>query len=366
MKATSSYLSGEPEAPSRLSATTVKADVEEDVRQADFPDACPEYADLIAARSVAEFEFVAPVPIDERASQADRRLLADLEENDRLASAAAADLKAATKLRDERAQAVVALPRPASRAYWVQACLLLVLYAGILSVCGAALLAPTIEPALNRLYATRMDNPDALSLLVAHVVAGGLFLLLCLAHMRAVYGTRGQLSGAGVALMLFVDIAFAAAWGLQRLAAPWPLAASVTLLEVVAAAMFTLNLVGFGAELRRNEPKVAPYRDAVAARDEAERLVAKARRDDEAAQAKRRDLLEAVARREVAVRRRAERQKLIELSANAAYATAVSELASAAAVNPSADAYTSAIDRELETQSTAGKAAQKWSWPWRK
>ena len=366
MKAASSYLSGEPEAPSRLSATTVKADVEEDVRQAAFPDTCTEYVDLLAARSVAEFEFVAPVPIDAGASHADRRLLADLEENDHLANEAAAELKAATKLCDERAQALLALPRPRSRAYWVQMWLVLLFYAGLLSVCCAALLAPTIEPALNRLYAARIDNPDGMSLLMAHMVAGGLFFLICLAHVQAVFGTRGKPGLGGVALMLFVDVGFAAAWGLQRLEAPWHLAASVTLLEVVAAGMFTLHLVGTGADLRRNEPKVAPYRDAVVARGEAERLHAQARRDYETAQARRTELLEAVARREVAVRRAAERQKLIDLSAQAAYATAVSELASTAAANASADAYTAAIDRELETQSSTAKAAQKWNWPWRK
>lgn len=366
MKAASSYVSGEPDAPSRLPASNVKAEVEEDVRRAAYADTCPDYADLLAARSVAQFECVAPLAIDGDASHADRRLLEDLEENDRVTKEAAADLTAAAKIHTDRAQAVLSLPRPRSRAYWVQAWLLLLFYAALLSACCAALLAPTIEPELNRLYATRMDDPDGMSLLVAHVVAGGLFFLICLAHIQAVYGTRGKLGGAGVALMLCVDVGFAAAWGLQRIDAPWPLAASVTLLEVVAAGMFTLQLVGTGAELRRNEPKVAPYRDAQVARREAEALHAEARRAHEAAAAKRLALLEAVARREAAVRRAGERQKLIDLSAHAAYATAVSELASGTAENPSADAYTAAIDRELETENRAGHAAQKWNWPWRK
>lgn len=366
MKPASSYVTGEPEAPSRLSATTVKASVEKDVRQAAYPDACAEYAELLAERSVAEFEFVAALPIDGEVSHADRRLLTDLDENDRLAREAADALKAATEVRDARAQAVLALPQPKSRAYWVQAWLLLFFYAVLLSVCCGALLAPTIAPLLHRVYEERIPDPERMSLLVAHVVAGGLFFLICLAHVQAVFGTRGKLGGAAIALMLFVDVGFATSWGLQRAGADWHLAASVTLLEVVAAAMFTLHLIGTGAELRRNEPKVAPYRDALVARREAEELHAQAVRAHEAAEAKRLDLLEAVARREVAVRRTAERQKLMELSAHAAYATTVAELASAAAKNPSADAYTAAISEELETKSSAGQTAQKWSWPWRK
>ena len=364
MKAPSPYLTGEPEAPSRLSATLVKNDIEAEVRQAAYPDDCPAFAEVLSERAVAEFEFAAPLPIDGEASHADRRLLSDLDANDRRAKDCEAKLDAAVKLRDERTQAVLALPEPKSRAYWFFTWVYMLTFAGIVSFCGAFILAPTIEPALHRMLSQRLDNPDGMSLLVAHIVAGGLFLSVCLAQIGIVHGTRGKATAGALALTVLLDVGFAVAWGLQRLDAPWNLAASVTLLEMVAAASFALCLIGYGADLRRDEPKATPYREALAARKEAERLHAQALREHERAEAKRRELLDHVAKREAGVRRAEERRKLLAVSAEAAYATAVSALANKTAENASADAYTNTIERELAAHAANG-TSQKEKSPWR-
>jgi Tfp pilus assembly protein PilV len=370
----STYLTGAAPTPTLVVPTGAKDEVAQDVAASGLADFCPEYADLIARRSICEGEYPSPLPIDPKASEADRRIIADLETNDQRAKAAARRLDAATTVRDEQAASLLALPAPCSRASVAAFLILSIFLAAGVAICGGIILAPTLEPALNAFYASRTGEPDPYSLLAAHLAAGGLFFLLCLSHLAVVVGKRGSPGVFAGLLAAVVDVGFAAAWGLQRLPegtdteSSWHLAASITLLEVVAALLFALSLVGLAALLRRNADKSDAVRAAKTACDLADELHARAAREQAEAEKTRRALLEHVATREASARRAEDRRALLDVTARLSYATEVAGLARAEAENPSADQFTSELDRHVADRSKTGRSAPQkgFKWPWQK
>lgn len=370
------YQTGEAPLPSRVTCRAVADDAAAGARDSRFADGCGAFEDILAARAVAEGEYAAPLPLDGAASESDRRLKDDLAANDRRLEEATARLAEAAKSRDARRAALLPLPKPAPPALHAAAVAAMVLLAAGVAACGGVILAPTLEPALNAFYVLRLGGGgDRLSLAAAHLVASGLFLMLCLAHLAVVLGARGDVGWKAAAAALALDALFAAAWGLQRLpegggasgtpSPRWHLAASVTLLEAVAALLFALALVGLSRFLKRNAPKADAWRGAREASREADRAHAEALAERAEAAAVRLRLLEAVAAREAAARRAEDRRRLLDLTARAGYATAVSAMAHAAAEDPGADACADAVDGHLAGRAKPpGEAPKKRSLPW--
>lgn len=348
------YASGEAPLPSRVTMGALNGDVASDVAATRFADYCPDLAETLVRREVAAVEIAAPLKLDPTASLADQRVIADVGAHDAALSQQRARVVTATATHDAAKAELVKTPLPWSRWRTVGIAAFFILLAAALGAVTSLVLAPTIDSFyLHRYYETRTDDPDTVALYASHAAAAGIFFLLCVAQLAGVLWKSSlgvERDGTVVTPhffgLLILDLAFAGAWGVQRLSAggAWPMVVGITLLELVAAGAFSYALTGFGAALARNAPVARAYKRAKDTSRVAERNLTAVRRDQEHAEHKRGALLDAVSDREAADRTAPQRQALVEQTTRARHLIAVAAMAAEQAMNPSDTRMTDDID----------------------
>lgn len=351
------YANGECPDFARITLASTDAEVAAAVATAGLPDDCPEFAEALEAREQARLKCATPLPLDAAVAQSDRRVLQDLESNDRSVDEAERRLRESRALLAEASAACVraVAPRGTALPFLAYGALALALAA----VTGA-ILAPTIDELfLVRYLAARPDDPQLASMLVACVIAAGGVFAFCLAQLFTVAFLRGRVGRGGAVLLFLADALFAAGWGVQRFASSvprpdggtvtrwdWhPMAISLTALELVTTFVYSLALHALARWLRERAPAADAYRVARGMVMAARRCVKDDERTLERCRTRRTALLDVVAAREAGARRENDRRALAATSVRAAYLVNASKLASEAADDPALDALDAALDR---------------------
>jgi hypothetical protein len=231
-----------------------------------------------------------------------------------------------------------------------------VLGAGFAGAGGGATLAPTLDSGFLANYLPDKLEGDAglVVMAVAFLASGGFVFLISALQLMVALATGGKLSGARTAQLVLVDLAFAAAWGLQRLGAGGGyMAASVTVLEFVAMAGYSLALGALCVPLTTNTERASVYRPARANARAAAAACAKADAERAAAERARQLLLNAVAPRDLAARVSAVRKSLVAETARAAYRVATGAAIEKALANPTLDRLNADLDRQLAARADA-------------
>jgi hypothetical protein len=193
---------------------------------------------------------------------------------------------------------------------------------------------------------------------VAFLASGAFVFLISVLQLTVALATGGELGGARTAQLVMLDLAFAAAWGLQRLGAGGGyMAASVTLLELVTMAAYSLAVGALCAALRKNAARAAVYRPARAAA----RAASAACTSSEALRAEsekaRLPLLNALAVRDLSGRASAVRKSLVAETARAAYRVSTGAAIEKAIANPTLERLHADVDRQLAARGAAVAAA---------
>lgn len=343
------YLTGIAPVPQRLVISGVAEQIAEDVEQSGAIDYCEATEEGLINRSVASVEVASPLPLDET-GHADRRIIADLARHDLRVDDAESHARSCRARHRGLEDALLQTPRCWSRG---ALCGVVAIYVAAAAIAGAVIgsvLAPSFDGGFLGNYLGRKFDGDAelLAMAVSYLAAGGAVFLLCLLQLFTVLGTGGRLSALRTALLLVLDLIFAAAWGLQRLAeGGQAMAMSITLLEFVMMAAYAGALGALAVALRQNGERADKYRVALGSERMAWAACAKAEASLAAVEAARRVLLEAVAVRELSGRTRETRKTLVTESARSAYRISTGAAIEAAIANPTVERLNSDFDRQL-------------------
>jgi hypothetical protein len=343
------YLTGIAPMPQRLKVPEIDKEIAEDIGRARLIDHCEATEAGLVDRAVASVEAASPLPLEE-SSHADRRLVADLERHDRRVDEAEKRAERGRTLRDELENALLRTPRSWPRGALAGCVAAFAVLALVLGAVVGLVLAGNLDSGFLGNYLGSKFDGDArlLSGAVSFLAAGGFVFLVATLQLAAVLGTVGRLGGLRTAQLLALDLVFAGAWGAQRLAEGGrAMAASITLLEFVAMAAYTIALGAFAAALRKNDERAERYRPALASARAAAASCVKAEAELSTAEAARRVLLEAVAARELSGRTSETRQKLVAEHARTAYRVSLGAAIESAIANPTHERLNSDLDRQL-------------------
>ena len=347
MKAADAYLTGVPPLPERLEFTGIRRDVNEQVETAALPDDCPETEDGFARLAVAEFDGIAPHPIAPEASLADRELSAEVARHNEQVTRATQRVEQARRICEAKSDALIETPPATSFMRLLVLCLPYLALAALVSAAVGLLLATTLDDAfLHNYLADKVDDPDGVSMFAAIAVATSFVFAQCALQLLYVLAIRGDLGWWRRLGLLTLDVAFAAAWGVQRCQGGVSLMAiSITLIEFVAAAFYTVAVSGLAERLKRNAVRVEPYQDALHAASAAAASLKNAERRLARATEELSALIGPISMREAAVRAAPFRRTAAEETARMQYRVSVSALAAQSAKNPSLDALDEDLDR---------------------
>lgn len=343
------YLTGLAPPLRLMSLPGIAEGIAEDVRRAGHADHCEAAEEGLVARTLAGVELSVPLPLDEN-SQLDRRLVEDLQRHDRRVTDAE---EHAARCRARRAELADALLR--SAPCWTRArmCLTVAVYVLLALVAGVvvgAVLTPTLDSGFLSNYLPDKVDGDAglLVMAVSFLASGGFVFLIAVLQLTVALATGGATGGARTAQLVALDVIFAAAWGLQRLASGGGyMAASVTLLELVAMTAYSLAVGALCGALRTNAVRATAYRAAQSSLHAASVAGVKAEAEREASERARLRLLQAVAPRDLAARSQAARRELVAETARAAYRVETGAVIEEAIANPTLERLNADLDRQL-------------------
>jgi len=329
--------------------------IEEDVARSGLVDRCDASEELFIERAVSCVEACAPQPLDEKSPLA-RRLLEDLARHDRRVLEAEARAERCRTRRDELQAALLRAVPCWTRTRLLGTAAAYVLLALAAGAVVGAVLAPTLDSGFFANYLPDKFDGDAglLVMSAAFLASGGLVFLIALLQLAVALATSGAMGGARVAQLIALDVLFAAAWGLQRLGAGGGfMAGSVTLLELITMAAYSLAIGALCGALRANAERAAAYRPAASAAKAASVAYDRAEAARTAAERDRLPLLKAVAERDLAARSSAMRRLLVAETARSAYRVATAAAIEKAVANPTLDRLHADLDRQLASRSAA-------------
>lgn len=346
------YLTGIAPAPQRLVISGITEQIAGDVEQSGAIDHCEATEEGLINRSVASVEAASPLPLDDE-GHADRRLIADLARHDRRVAGAETHAEACRARHRGLEDALLRTPRCWGRGVL---CVVAAVYVAGAAMAGAvvgAVLAPSVDGGFFGNYLGSKFDGDAglFAMVVSYLAAGGSVFLLCLLQLCTVLGTGGHLGAFRTAQLVVLDLIFAGAWGLQRLAdGGRAMAMSITLLEFVMMAVYAAALGALAVALRKNGERAERYRPAAADERAAKTACEKAEAALAADEAARNVLLDAVAARELAGRTAGSRKTLVTELAKTAYRVSTGAAIESALANPTLERFNTDFDRHLASR----------------